>query len=217
MVLSTEQARKFYDRFGKKQDKQGFYEDDALDDLVAHGDFEHAENVFEFGCGTGRFALRLLTQHLSPMATYFGVDLSQTMISIAKTRVAKFAARAKVVQTDGSLKFPLAEESVDRVISTYVLDLLSDEDMQRVIVEAYRVLTPGGTLCLVSLTHGTTLSSRIVSGIWSFLFGFYAPIVGGCRPIQLNPLMSMDIWSIKYQNKKSQFGITSDVFIAKKV
>lgn len=216
MVLTPGQARKFYDRFGKKQDTQDFYEDAALDDLVTHADFEHAEHVFELGCGTGRFASRLLTQHLSPTAIYFGIDLSQTMISIAEPRVAKFGARAKVVQTEGSMKFPLADGSVDRVISTYVFDLLSDKDMQQAIAEAYRVLVPGGTLGLVSLTHGNTLLSRLVSGVWSVLCYLYAPVVGGCRPIQLNPLLNLDAWSIQYQNKVKQFGVTSEILLAEK-
>ncbi|MEJ2728573.1 MAG: hypothetical protein P8185_08685 [Deltaproteobacteria bacterium] len=47
MVLTRSQARIFYDRFGKKQDTQAFYEDAALDDLIAH-----AERVFEFGCSS---------------------------------------------------------------------------------------------------------------------------------------------------------------------
>lgn len=216
MVLTPEQARKFYDRFGKKQDTQDFYEDASLDDLIAHADFRHAEHVFEFGCGTGRFASRLLSQELSSSATYLGVDLSQTMISIAEPRVASFAARAKVMQTDGSMTFPLADESVDRVISTYVFDLLSDEDMQRAVAEAYRVLIPTGTLCIVSLTHGTTLLSRMVSGVWSFLCRLYAPMVGGCRPIKLKPLLDPEAWSVQYQNRVKQFGVTSEVLIAEK-
>jgi hypothetical protein len=36
MVLTRSQAQRFYDRFGKKQDAQAFYEDAALDDLIAH-------------------------------------------------------------------------------------------------------------------------------------------------------------------------------------
>lgn len=58
------QTTAYYDRFGDKQDKQGFYEDIALAELVRYGRFEEATRVVEFGCGTGRFAERLLTDHL---------------------------------------------------------------------------------------------------------------------------------------------------------
>jgi ubiquinone/menaquinone biosynthesis C-methylase UbiE len=120
MVLTRSQAQRFYDRFGGKQDAQAFYENAALKDLIAHAAFEQAERVFELGCGTGRFALRLLGKHLSPSASYFGIDLSRTMIDLAERRISPYAKRARVVQSDGSMRFPLADHSVDRVVCTYV-------------------------------------------------------------------------------------------------
>jgi len=214
MVLTRAQARTFYDRFGRKQDAQAFYEDAALDDLIAHGTFEQAERVFEFGCGTGRFASRLLTTHLSPSASYLGIDLSQTMITIAGQRISAYADRAKVLRSDGSVCFPLPDHSVDRVVSTYVLDLLSETDIQQAISEARRVLMPGGKLCVVSLTNGVTFVSRIVCALWSQLFRLHAPLVGGCRPLQLDPLFEQHGWSISYRNVVTQFGVPSEVIVA---
>jgi ubiquinone/menaquinone biosynthesis C-methylase UbiE len=214
MVLTRSQARSFYDRFGKKQDTQAFYEDAALDDLIDHGDFGHAEKVFELGCGTGRFASRLLTEHLPPTASYLGIDLSPTMIDIAGHRISEFADRAKVVQSDGSIRFPLPDHSVDRVVSTYVLDLLSEADIRQAISEAHRVLTPGGKLCLVSLTRGVTFMSRIVCAVWSMLFHLHESLVGGCRPIRLDPLFDQQDWSINYRNVVSQYGVPSEVLVA---
>jgi len=140
MVLTRSQARTFYDRFGKKQDTQAFYEDAALDDLIAHAAFEQAKKVFEFGCGTGRFASRLLAKHLSPSASYLGIDLSQTKITIAAQRILPYKERAKVSQSDGSMHFPLPDHSVDLVVTTYVLDLLPETDVRQASCEAE--LTP---------------------------------------------------------------------------
>jgi hypothetical protein len=72
-VLAHSQAPAFYDRFGKRQDSQAFFEDAALDELISHGAFERAECVFVLGCDTGRFAARLLTSHRSPCASYLVV------------------------------------------------------------------------------------------------------------------------------------------------
>ncbi|RII28431.1 MAG: class I SAM-dependent methyltransferase [Geobacter sp.] len=214
MILTKSQVRAFYDRFGNMQDSQSFYEDAALDDLIAHADFGQAENIFELGCGTGRFASRLLTKHLSPSASYLGIDLSLSMINIAEQRISEFAGRAKVVQSDGSMSFPLHDHSVDRVICTYVLDLLSESDIQQAISEAHRVLIPGGKFCLVSLTYGETFVSRIVCAMWSTLFHIHGYLVGGCRPIRLNPLFGKLDWSIDYRNVVIQFGVPSEVLIA---
>lgn len=207
MVLTRSQARRFYDRFGRKQDSQAFYEDAALNDLIAHAAFEQAERIFEVGCGTGRLALRLLTRHLSPTATYSGMDLSQTMIDIAEQRISPYRERTKVVRSDGAMLFPHPDGSIDRVVSTYVFDLLSEADIRQAISEARRVLVPGGKLCLVGLTKGVTFLSRIVSTIWSTTFRLHASLVGGCRPIQLDLFFDQDHWSIDYRNVVIRFGV----------
>lgn len=214
MTLTSSQAKKFYDRFGKKQDAQAFYEDAALNDLIAHAHFESASSVFELGCGTGRFAARLLEQHLSPSALYEGVDVSTTMIDIARDRLAPFAPRAKVSLSDGAMTIPLADHSIDRFVSTYVLDLLSEQQIHQVIKEACRVLTKDGKLCLVSLTGGNTVISRTISGLWSMVFQLSASLVGGCRPVRLESFVDQTLWSIEHQHVASQFGIPSEVLVA---
>jgi ubiquinone/menaquinone biosynthesis C-methylase UbiE len=217
MVLTLSQAMKFYDRFGAKQDGQSFYEDAAIGDLVVHAAFGQASNVFELGCGTGRFASRLLSKHLAPEASYLGIDVSGTMIEIAGKRISPYAGRARVVRSDGSLVFPVPDHSADRVVSTYVLDLLSEADIQKVISEAIRVLEPGGKLCLAGLTHGATMVSRVVSQLWSVVFRLHAPLVGGCRPIRVESFVSQERWEVQYGNVVIQFGVPSEILIASAV
>ena len=48
--------RRPYDRIGRSQDTQRFYEDPPTDHLWEFTDFETAASVVELGCGTGRFA-----------------------------------------------------------------------------------------------------------------------------------------------------------------
>lgn len=214
MVLSHAQAKRFYDRFGSKQDAQGFYEDKAIDELIAHADFEHAHALFELGCGTGRLALRLLNSQLPADASYLGMDLSDTMIALARQRLTPYINRVSVVQSSGNMQFPLSDESVDRVISTYVFDLLSAADVNQAIAEARRVLRPKGKLCLVSLSHGVNLLSQFVCRLWSGLFHLHAPLVGGCRPIQLLPYFDSRLWSVSYHHVKTQYGVPSEILIA---
>jgi ubiquinone/menaquinone biosynthesis C-methylase UbiE len=212
-VLTSSEARAYYDRFGKKQDSQGFYEDPALDDLIAHAGFNHARKVFEFGCGTGKLAARLLAEHLPSSATYLGCDVSPVMVGIATRRLEAYPDRARVVQSDGVVRFPLPDHSVDRVISSYVLDLLSEGDIRMVFAEAQRVLTPSGKLCLVSLTKGITLPSRIVSSVWMTVFRMRASLVGGCRPIRLDMYIDGDHWQLEYRRVVTPFGVPSEVLV----
>jgi hypothetical protein len=44
--FTPDDARRFDDRFGSRQDTHGFYENPALDDLVKYADFEHARSCW---------------------------------------------------------------------------------------------------------------------------------------------------------------------------
>ena len=63
---------------------------------------------------------------------YVGVDISPVMINIATSRLAAWGERAKAVLVDGSLPLPADGGFADRVLSTFVFDLL-DEDHARAI------------------------------------------------------------------------------------
>jgi ubiquinone/menaquinone biosynthesis C-methylase UbiE len=216
-MLSHEQAKAFYDRFGKKQDWQSFYESDAIEALIRNGDFDKAGSVLEFGCGTGRFAEKLLEEHLPTSAKYVGVDISDTMVGLARKRLARFAGRAEVVRTDGSPRLDFEEASFDRFVSNYVLDLLSFEDIQRVLQESWRILSPGGFLGLTSLTPGFTPISRVVTGIWGAIHSARPSLVGGCRPIHIQELVAEERWRVRYSDRFSSFGVPSEVLVAEKV
>lgn len=214
-ILTPEEARAFYDRFGARQDRQAFYENPALAALVAHADFEHASRVFEFGCGTGRFGARLLRAHLPARAVYEGVDLSGTMIELSRKRLAPFAPRASVRQGDGPVRFGLSPGSVDRVVSTYVLDLLPEPEIRAFFGEAHRALRPGGRVCLVSLTRADAWPSRLVLGAWNGLFRLHPRLVGGCRPVELLEFLDSSAWRPLFRQIITAFGIPSEVLVAR--
>ncbi len=213
-MLSHEAARAFYDRLGAGQDTQRFFEDPATRDLVQHAEFHRAERVLEFGCGTGRFARELLTDHLPPGACYQGLDQSSTMVRLARERLASFGTRATVEQCEGSPRFDVAPGSLDRIVSNYVLDLLSENDMRLFIAQAERALAPEGRLCLVSLTRGTTLLSRLFIWGWERIHALSPRWVGGCRPIEILDLLPDTRWRIEHLNVVTALGMPSEVVVA---
>jgi SAM-dependent methyltransferase len=216
-TLSREEARRVYDRIGKLQDSQAFYEDRAIDLLIHHGEFAGASDVFEFGCGTGRLALRLLSEHLPSSATYHAVDLSPKMVGLSKERLASFGSRAKVDLSDGGPPVREPSESCDRFVSTYVLDLLSDEDIVAVLREAHRILVPGGLLCLSGLSTGSGFASRLVAALWSGLHRVRPSLVGGCRPLDLVDWLGSPEWKLRYDGRVAPFAVPSEVVIAQRV
>jgi ubiquinone/menaquinone biosynthesis C-methylase UbiE len=94
--LDAARARRFYDRIGRWQDTQRFYEDAATARLIRAGEFTRARAVFELGCGTGRFAARLLADELPADARYLAVDVIPVMVRIARRRLARSESRAQV-------------------------------------------------------------------------------------------------------------------------
>lgn len=209
-ILSHEESRTFYDAFGSKQDLQRFYEDKALDALLGHAFFERANAVVEFGCGTGRLAERLLREKLSARAAYDGFDVSPTMVGLAESRLKPWAGRARVHLTSGVPTLSLADAAGDRFLSTYVLDLLGEDEIRTALMEAERVLAPEGLLCLASLTFGKSLPSRIVSRVWTAVHSRSPRLVGGCRPLRLEQFIPPG-WLVAHREVVCSFGICTEV------
>jgi SAM-dependent methyltransferase len=207
----------FYDRFGARQDRQGWYEEPALARLIAQGRFFAAGSVCEFGCGTGQLAARLLGGTLPAHARYLAVDASSTMVALARERLRPWAGRAEVRQSDGSLRVPGAVAPTERFLCTYVLDLLAEPDIAALLEEAARVLAPGGLLCVAGLTHGRGPLAGSVSRLWALLQRLHWPLVGGCRPLRVAPLLPPQRWRILHDESVAAWGITSEVLVAERL
>lgn len=211
MALRAAQARAVYDRIGRAQDWQ-FYEDRAVARLVADCAPQTADAIFEFGCGTGRLAARML-RLLPPTARYFGVDVSPVMVALATDRLGPWGDRAQVRLVDGSMPLPADSNSADRIVCTYVFDLLDDTDVAVVLSEFERILTPGGLLCLVSLRPGITRFERLVSGLWTMVWQRAPQLMGGCRPIRLDQILGQR-WTTRSKSVIHSWGLVSEVVVA---
>ena len=213
-MLAREKVRAFYQRLGPLQDLGGIIEQRAVDDLVAHASFGEARAVFELGCGTGRLAERLLARHLPPSAVYRGIDLTPRMVGLARRRLRRFGGRAAVELTGGEPRFETPAGSFDRFVSTYVFDLLPEDEIRAVLAEAQRILTDGGLLGVVALCPGCTATSRFVTRTWNALNSRAPAILGGCRPIVLAEFLSEDDWDIRHAETVVQCGFPSSVVVA---
>jgi len=188
-----------------------------MDEIAWRGDFFNAAAVLEFGCGTGRFATRLLETKLPAGAAYLGLDVSPTMVRLAREALAPWRGRARVELSDGSTTLPVADGEYDRFLSTYVLDLLSPSDSARLLDEAYRALRPGGLLALASLTPGSTPPSRALAGLWKGLWRIDPRAVGGCRPVELAALVAPERWRVRDQLTVTKWALSSEVLVAERL
>lgn len=211
--LTAAQAARVYDRIGRLQDAQ-IYEHRAVDDLLAQADFEHAVAVLELGHGTGALARRLLDHYLPDDARYVGIDVSRRMHELAGRRLRGHAERVELRLSEGGFLLPFPDAAFDRFLATYVLDLLSEEDVETVVEEAGRLLATGGLLCLVSLTFGATRWARAVTGAWERLWSLRPELVGGCRPIRIADHVDPARWTTRHHAVVTTLGMSSEILVA---
>jgi hypothetical protein len=119
-------------------------------------------------------------------------------------------------QTHGSFQFAEASGSFERFVSNYVLDLLSAADITQLLAEAHRLLAPQGRLGLVSLTHGATVLSRLVTWAWTRIHALDPRLVGGCRPLELRDCLPGSDFRVDYARVITRFGVPSEVVVAYK-
>jgi ubiquinone/menaquinone biosynthesis C-methylase UbiE len=213
--LNAERARRAYDRIGRLQDTQAFYEHAVTRRLAALGQFDEARWVFELGCGTGRFAAQLLRDRLPATARYRGVEISPKMASLARERLAPWAPRAEVVLIDPPARvLPGSDGQFDRFVACYLFDLLAQYHAGTVLGEAGRLLAPDALLCLVSLTHGVTRTGRMVSDAWDSVSERWPSLLGGCRPIELEMLLEPSAWYINHREVLTRWAVSSQLILA---
>ncbi|KAA6429495.1 MAG: hypothetical protein FRX49_00887 [Trebouxia sp. A1-2] len=205
-VLSREQAIQVYDRRVKCagqsgatiKDSSSVYGGPATKALLQAADLKSANFVFEFGSGSGGLADLLLSTVLHAECQYHAVDQSPVQVELTQQRLNKHGDRAHAQQISGDLTQAatnILDGAVDVFLSTYVLDILSDQDIDAVLCLAHRLVRPGGLVCLVGLTYGDTPLSKLASGVWGLIHALRPHIVGGCRPQNLVPYLSSD-WII---------------------
>jgi SAM-dependent methyltransferase len=99
------------------------------------------EIVLDLGSGGGIDVL-LSAKRVGPTGKAYGLDMTDEMLALAKENKRK-AGLENVEFLKGEIEnIPLADNSVDIIISNCVINLSADKD--RVLREAFRVLKPGG-------------------------------------------------------------------------
>ena len=105
--------------------------------------------ILDVATGTGDLAF-LIDQRLKP-DTLLGIDLSEGMLSVAREKAAERVVADRVsFAIEDCLSLSLPDNSYDAITVAY--GVRNFENLKQGFAEMYRVLSPGGVLCVIELS-----------------------------------------------------------------
>ena len=168
------------------------------------------ERVLDVGLGTGT-NLRAVAMQLEA-GQAVGVDVSPAMLRQAKWILAELTSKRWSLARADALALPFASEAFDLAFSSYLLDLLPEEDFPGILREFRRVLNPQGRLVLV----GMALPRRPWHGVFEALYRLSPRLMGGCRGVALTPHVREAGFVDVKRAYVTQMGFPSEVVWARK-
>lgn len=138
---------------------------------VAMASLSPGETVLDLGSGAG-FDCFLAAERVGPAGSVIGVDMTPEMVEKARANALN-GGFANVEFRLGEIEaLPVADASVDAVISNCVLNLSADRP--RVLAETMRVLRPGGRVMISDLVSDRPMPDFVASSKESLV---------GCLPV----------------------------------
>ena len=129
---------------------------------IAHADLSPGETVLDLGSGAGIDCF-LAGREVGAAGRVIGVDMTAAMIARARENAARSAVSNVEFRLGEIEHLPVADASVDAIISNCVVNLSPDKP--QVFREAMRVLKPGGRMLISDLVLLRPLSPELQKNV----------------------------------------------------
>lgn len=137
--------------------------------LIRQMEIKPNDQILDFGCGS--LTLSIMAAQMHPHAKFFGVDIDEKIISIAKEKLLKTGLNIDVQQYDGN-RLPYPDNSFDHVMSSLVFHHLTLRQKYFALEEIYRILKPSGHFHIADFGSPAGTLQRLGFYIVQFLDGF---------------------------------------------
>jgi arsenite methyltransferase len=150
-AVSEERLRQLTGFTGYTEEELREVPADAVENAFGCGDpvalavLQPGQSVLDIGSGAGIDVI-MAAKRVGPAGRVTGLDMTPEMILKARENVAKAGLNNIEFKLGDAEDMPLADESVDWVISNCVINLAPDKD--KVFSEIFRVLRPGGQVMI---------------------------------------------------------------------
>lgn len=131
-----------------------------------------AKPILDLAAGTLKVTANLAKHH--PGASILAVDFCPPMLKKGLQRLKKYPKSHILALAGDALALPLADNSVAAI--TIAFGLRNFSPRNKALAEAFRVLTPGGRLCV--LEFGSS-RDQILFGVYNFYLKKILPLIGG--------------------------------------
>lgn len=132
------------------------------------------QTVLDLGSGAG-LDLLLAAQKVGPQGKVIGVDMTPAMLDKARENIARAGAVNIEIRRGEMENLPVADASIDWVISNCVINLSPDKE--KVFAEIARVLKPGGGMVVSDIVTLGTIPDEAKEDL-----RVWAGCVGGALP-----------------------------------
>jgi ubiquinone/menaquinone biosynthesis C-methylase UbiE len=177
----------------------------ARDRCLELASVQDGESVLEVAVGTGLAFEKILKAN--PTGRNAGIDVTEAMLDRARKRAAASETDNYSLHIGDAYELSFPDDDFDVLINNYMFDLLPENDFPRVLSEFKRVLRPGGRLVLVNMTRGERWYNRI----WERIYRINPAWLGGCRGVQMLPLVAQFGFTNIQREYVSQMTFPSEV------
>ena len=125
---------------------------------LAIGPMHPGETILDIGCGAG-MDLLLAGKRVGPEGRAIGIDMTDAMVERARNSAIASGMKHVEIRKGDATALPVADGSVDVVISNGVLNLVPEKELG--FSEIVRILRPGGRLHLADIAMNVELSEDL--------------------------------------------------------